>query len=237
MRMRRKRNLESRMEACGGLLIARGRPCLNLKEAAENFRATVDPEQVFGNRNPVELEVGCGNGGFLLEKARREPGVNFFAVEVCTNVILTAMERTMAAGLPNVRFLNIPAEILPCYLKEGSVRAVYLNFSTPLPEKSREKQRLTSMRFLEIYKKLLVRGGRVEQKTDSGEFFEYSLARFREAGFRVTEISRDLHRSAYAAQNIVTEYEAAFAAKGFPIFRAVAVLEDAAAATEVPDVV
>ncbi len=217
MRMRRKRNLEPRMEACADVLLCRGKPCKNLKEAAETFRALLDLHQIFGNDFPVELEVGCGNGGFLLEKATREPNVNFLAVELCTNVILTAMERVRAAGLKNIRFLNIPAEILECYIPENSIRTIYLNFSTPLPEKSREKQRLTSARFLAIYRKLLTEGGTIEQKTDSAEFFDYSLARYAEAGFAVNAITRDLHNSPYAEGNIVTEYEANFLLQGKPI--------------------
>ncbi len=211
------------MERCAAILLARGKPCPNLKEAAETYRALLDYAAVFGDRNPVELEVGCGNGGFLLEKAKREPQTNFLAVELCTNVVLTAMERTMAAGIPNVRFLNIPAEILACYLPEHSIGKIYLNFSTPLPEKSREKQRLTSQRFLEIYKTLLVPGGKIEQKTDSAEFFDYSLSQFEAAGFSVEEVTRDLHHSEYAQSNIVTEYEANFTAQGKPICRLVAV--------------
>lgn len=222
MRMRKKRNLEPRMEACAAILLARGKPCKNLKEAAENFRARVCYREAFGNDDPVELEVGCGNGGFIAEKAKRNPNVNYIAVELCSNVILTAMERIIKEGIPNVRFLNVPAEILPCYLPEGSVRAVYLNFSTPLPEKSRERQRLTSPRFLKIYRALLCDGGRIEQKTDSEPFFDYSLERYEENGFAVEEITRNLHASEYAQENIVTEYEAGFAAKGLPIFRAVA---------------
>ncbi len=213
------------MEQCAAILLARGKPCKNLKEAAENYRFLLDYGQIFGNDNPVELEVGCGNGGFVLEKAGREPQTNFLAVELCTNVILTAMERVMAANLPNVRFLNIPAEILACYIPEHSVRKIYLNFSTPLPEKSREKQRLTSPRFLEIYKTLLKNGGVIEQKTDSAEFFDYSLSQYRAAGFAVGEITRDLHNSEYAQANIVTEYEANFTSQGKPICRCIAVLE------------
>lgn len=210
------------MEACADILLARGKPCKNLKEAAEHYRALLDYKAVFENENPVELEIGCGNGGFILEKARRNPNVNYLAVELCTNVVLTAMERIRAAGLANVRFLNIPAEILQCYIPEGSVGKIYLNFSTPLPEKSREKQRLTSMRFLSIYRILLSEGGEIEQKTDSEAFFDYSLERYAEADFAVKDITRDLHNSPWAAENIVTEYEANFTAKGLPIFRAVA---------------
>lgn len=211
------------MDACSDVLIARGRPCLNLKEAAKRYRALLCLPEVFGNQNPVRLEVGCGNGGFVAEKAKREPQFNYVAVEVCSNVCLTAMERVQEEGIRNVGFLNIPAEILECYLPEGSIERIYLNFSTPLPEKSREKQRLTATRFLNIYKKLLREGGEIEQKTDSEPFFDYSLEQFRTNGFTVKDITRDLHNSEYVKNNIVTEYEHNFSQKGFPIFRAVAV--------------
>lgn len=223
MRMRRKRNLEPRLAACSSVLLVRGSPCLNLKEAAEHYRELFDLKEVFGNDNPVHLDVGCGNGKFVAEKALREPNVNFLALELCSNVCLTAMEHVLREGIPNVRFFNIPAEILPCYLSEGSVSRIYLNFSTPLPEKSREKQRLTSPRFLEIYKRLLLAGGEIEQKTDSEPFFDYSLEQFRACGFTVKDITRDLHNSEYAAANVVTEYEKNFTDRGLPIFRAVAV--------------
>ena len=220
MRMRKKRHFEPRMEACGELLLVRGRPCLNLKEAAQNYRALLDPEEVFGRRAPLELEIGCGNGGFLLEKARRHPEIDFFAVEISSNVALTAMERTRAAGFHNIRFLNIPAEILPCYVKERSISKIYLNFSTPLPAKNREKQRLTAPRFLHIYYDLLEEEGTIEQKTDSEPFFDYSLEQYAANGFEVVSLTRDLHHSEFAAENIITEYEGNFIAKGLPIFRA-----------------
>ena len=71
MRMRRKRNLEPRLEACSDILAARGVPMKDLKPAAEEYRALFDYEELFGNRNPVRLEIGCGNGGFVSEAARR----------------------------------------------------------------------------------------------------------------------------------------------------------------------
>ncbi len=220
--MRRKRNLLPRLEALQELLLVSGRPMLNLKEAAQNYRAVIDYEACFQRTAPVEVEIGCGNGGFILEKAKREPSVDFFAVEISSNVILAAMEKVKREQLKNVRFLNIPAEILPCYLPEESVETIYLNFSTPLPEKSREKQRLTSSRFLGIYQQLLKSGGKIVQKTDSEGFFDYSLARFEENGFKIESVTRDLVNSEFAKDNIVTEYEQSFLSKGQKIFRAVA---------------
>ena len=206
------------MQAGADLLLVRGAPCLNFREAEENFRALIDYSAVFGNDNPVELEVGCGNGGFIKELAKREPNTNFLCVEICDNVIVTAMERIREEGISNVRFLNIPAEILRCYLSEGSIRKIYLNFSTPLPEHSREKQRLTSPRFLTIYDALLEIGGSIFQKTDSEEFFDYSLNEMRRFGFRIDCVTRDLHHSEYAKDNIVTEYERGFLEQGKRIF-------------------
>lgn len=217
MRMHRKRNLEPRMEALSALLLARGKPCRNLKEAAENFRALLDYREIFGNGHPVELEIGCGNGAFVAQKAKRNPDINYLAVEVCSNVVVTAMEKVAGEQLENVRFLNIAAEILPCYIPSGSIEKIYLNFSTPLPEAGREKQRLTSARFLTIYRDLLKENGVIEQKTDSRPFFDYSLRTYRENGFEVTAYTCDLHASEYAADNIVTEYEKRFTDMGLPV--------------------
>lgn len=222
MRMRKKRNLELRMEACDELLLARGKPMQNLKQAAEEYRNLIDYRKIFGNEHSIRLEIGCGNGGFVLAMAQREPDVNFLAVELCSNVIITAMERLQREEIKNVRFLNIPAEILSCYIPKESIETIYLNFSTPLPEKSRERQRLTSPRFLRIYRDLLIDGGKIIQKTDSEEFFDYSLVQYEENGFVVGDITCDLHHSEWAAENVVTEYERHFLEQGKRIYRAVA---------------
>ena len=116
MRMRRKRNFDERMAACGDLLLAKGTAgILNMKEAAENYRALIDFSAAFGNGNPTELEIGCGKGGFIIETAKARPDTNFLALEKMSNVILTPMERVAAEGVFNVKFLNIRAECLPCY--------------------------------------------------------------------------------------------------------------------------
>lgn len=150
MRMRRKRNFDERMAACGDLLLAKGTAgILNMKEAAENYRALIDFSAAFGNGNPTELEIGCGKGGFIIETAKARPDTNFLALEKMSNVILTPMERVAAEGVFNVKFLNIRAECLPCYIPENSLDAIYLNFSTPLPKLGYATQRLTHRNFLE----------------------------------------------------------------------------------------
>ena len=223
MRMRKKRNFDARMQACGKLLLAKGaNGILNMKEAAENYRALVDFSAAFGNENPVCLEIGCGKGGFVMELAKQNPNVNYLALEKMSNVILTPMEAVMKEGVENVRFLNIRAECLPCYIPEGSLDVIYLNFSTPLPKLGYANQRLTHRGFLEVYKKLLKKGGKIIQKTDDRDFFMFSLSEYQACGFALQEVSFNLHEHGNPEGNIVTEYENKWVQRGLPIHRVVA---------------
>ncbi len=228
MRMRKKRNFDARMAACGDLLLAHGaNGILNMKEAAENYRALIDYEVVFGAERaklPVALEIGCGKGGFVIALAEREKEVNYLALEKMSNVILTPMEEVKRLGLDNVRFLNIRAECLPCYIPEQSLDVIYLNFSTPLPKLGYATQRLTHRGFLETYKKLLKKGGKIVQKTDDRDFFEFSLEEYRACGFTLDEVSYNLHENGNPEWNIVTEYEQKWVDRGLPIHRVIAKL-------------
>ena len=220
MRMRKKRNFEARMLSCDDLLLAHGaNGILNMKEAAENFRALVDFQKEFKNNQPVALEIGCGKGGFVIELAKKQPNVNFLALEKMSNVILTPMEEVKKQGVENIRFLNIRAECLPCYIPEGSLDAIYLNFSTPLPKLGYASQRLTHRNFLEKYKKLLKKGGVIYQKTDDRDFFEFSLEEYKACGFELSEVSYNLHKNGNPEWNIVTEYEQKWVERGLPIHR------------------
>ena len=229
MRMRKKRNFEARMEACGDLLLAKGaNGILNMKEAAENYRALVEYTTVFGEERkdlPVALEIGCGKGGFVIELAKRQPDVNFIALEKMSNVILTPLEEVKKQGLENIRFLNIRAECIPCYIPENSLDVIYLNFSTPLPKLGYATQRLTHRNFLEVYKKLLKKGGRIIQKTDDRDFFDFSLEEYQAVGLKLENVSYNLHENGNPDWNIVTEYEATWVERGLPIHRVEAVFE------------
>ena len=229
MRMRKKRNFEARMEACGDLLLAKGaNGILNMKEAAESYRALVDYTTVFGEERkdlPVALEIGCGKGGFVIELAKRQQEVNFIALEKMSNVILTPLEEVKKQGVDNVRFLNIRAECIPCYIPENSLDIIYLNFSTPLPKLGYATQRLTHRNFLEVYKKLLKKGGRIIQKTDDRDFFDFSLEEYQAVGLKLENVTYNLHENGNPEWNIVTEYEAKWVERGLPIHRVEAVFE------------
>ena len=211
MRIRRKKHLEERVSQASDVLIVADMDIKNVNIAIEN-KQYFDYQKLFGNNNPVEMEIGCGKGSFIVQKAKQNPNVNFIAVELLQNIIIMACELTKKEGLTNIRFFNSGAEYLPRYIKENSIRNIYLNFSPPFPKIGSESHRLTSDNFVKAYKSFLITGGAVFQKTDDREFFEYSFEKFVEHGFSVEEITDKIKSG--EINNIETEYEIMFKNKG-----------------------
>ena len=143
-------------------------------------------------------------------------------MERVSDVLLLAAEKIKAEEANNVRFIVGDAKDLLTYFPPFSVSRIYLNFSDPWPKSGYAKRRLTYRSFLEIYKQILVPNGEIVMKTDNINLFEFSLEEFTVAGFKLKEITRDLHNSEWNAENIVTEYERNFSEKGFSINRVVA---------------
>ena len=216
MRMRKKKHLEERLADCNNILTLRSDDC-NFLTAIEK-KEYIDTEALFGNSNPVVLEVGCGKGGFACELAKREPNINILALEKCANVVVIAAENAEKNNLTNLRFLHVGAEYLEKYLKPESIERIYLNFSCPYPKRAYENHRLTNPRFLKSYEALLKKGAEIHQKTDNMHFFEYSIEQLTGYGFALKNISLDLHNSDFEG-NIETEYEHRFASQGMPIYR------------------
>lgn len=216
MRMRKKRNLESRIEACGAVNLGWLQDYAS-EMRGENVPEIITSEKVFGNSNPIHLEIGCGKGQFAEEIAKRNPDINYIAVEQNVNVLVTAMERTRDSGTPNLKYLMGMAEYLEKVFEPGSVQCIYLNFSCPFPKNAYAKHRLTHQRFLDIYRNILAPDGVIYQKTDNAPFFEFSLNSYCDNGFRMRNITFDLHNSKIEG-NIITEYEAKFSSMGFPIY-------------------
>lgn len=217
MRMRHKKNLETRLENAGEYLITLRSDSLNFNDA-KNEKHLIDLEELFGNNNPVYLEVGGGKGQFACTFAQQNPEVNMLCVEKISDVIVLACEKAQAMGLKNVKFASCAAEYLEAFLPPKSFEAIFLNFSCPFPKKSYAAHRLTHERFLNIYKPLLKDGAPICQKTDNMHFFEYSIEQFSKCGYEISNVSLDLHNSDFEG-NIVTEYESRFVSQGMPIYR------------------
>lgn len=212
MRMRRKKHREERIERCSDLLIE------DISKYGNNLNA------VFGNDNPLRIEIGCGKGKFITETAAKNPDINFIAVEKCLDVLVLALEKVKAAGLKNVRFMAGDASLLAELDEKTKCEIIYINFCDPWKKSGYAKRRLTHENFLEIYKKLMVKGGAIHLKTDNQKLFEFSLNSFSDFGLRLKNITFDLHSSDFEG-NVMTEYETNFTNLGLQIFRCEAVFE------------
>lgn len=213
MRMRRKKNRIPRMERCAA--IQEKHPY----DMRGRWRERLTPEC------PLYLEVGCGKGTFTVETAAAHPEVLFVAVERVPDCLLLAMEKVMARGLNNVVFVCDDAARLEEMFAPGEVDRMYLNFCDPWPSKKHAKRRLTYETFLLSYRKFLKEGGSIEFKTDNRPLFDFSLTQFNRTGYRLSEVTHDLHRE--RDDVIQTDYEARFVAEGVKINRCVATKEPA----------
>ena len=179
--------------------------------------------EVFGNTNPVRIEIGMGKGDFLMELARRNPDINYVGIEKMSSVLIRAIQKHEKEELPNIRFIRMDAEYIADVFAEGEVDRIYLNFSDPWPKDRHAKRRLTSVQFLSRYEKIVKEGALVEFKTDNTDFFEFSLAQVEEAGWELLGVTRDLHNDAELCEgNIMTEYEKKFSENGQNICKLIA---------------
>jgi len=178
----------------------------------------------FGNANPVRAEIGCGRGRFIVSMAAAEPDVNFIAVERDEKVIVTGARAARERGL-NIAFLSGDAGGLAGWFAPAEVDTLFINFCDPWPNKNKwAKRRLTHHNYLGIYKTILKPGGGLHFKTDNPGLFEFSLNELCGGGWRLKNITFDLHNAKNlpelpADARIMTEYEEKYAARGLPIYR------------------
>lgn len=172
--------------------------------------------EVFNNNNnPIEIEIGTGKGNFIIEKAMQNPNVNFIGIEKYDSVIVRAVEK-IPKELDNLKLIRMNAiDIDKIFDKE--ISKIYLNFSDPWPKKRHSLRRLTSKVFLEKYENIFQNEKNIYQKTDNQNLFEYSIINLTKYGYKIENISLDLHNSEIEG-NIETEYEKRFSQKGNPIY-------------------
>lgn len=209
MRMRNKKHRDERLAACGHLLLEA--PSAPIVSSADVF---------CGDAAPLWLEIGCGKGDFAVGMAEKHPEARLVAFERVSNVMVVAVEKANAASESrpdNLRFAVADAANLSVWFADGSLDAIYLNFSDPWPKKGYAKRRLTHRGFLETYFRLLKKGGRLCFKTDNVGLFDFTLEELEALGKTPEFVTRDLHNSEANEGNVMTEYERNFSEKGFPI--------------------
>ena len=206
MRMRKKKNAETRLASCERFL-------LNVGESSIER-----PAELFGMTGaPLFLEIGAGKGAFACEMARRNPDAAYIAMERVTDCVVIAAERAASSEygeLTNLRFLIDTADNLMRLFGKNSVDRIFLNFSDPWSKKGYAKRRLTHRRYLAVYMNLLKDGGVLRFKTDNDALFDFSLEETEAMGLKCRIVTRDLHASEWMADNVMTEYETNFASQG-----------------------
>ena len=192
------------------------------KHGAERLAAVSEffiDKPVLDPNKKTFLEIGCGKGKFIIENAEKNPNINYIAVEKVSDVILLAAEKAKDRELKNIKFMICDAKGLTESFEPHSVDLIYLNFSDPWPKAGHYKRRLTYKAFLDVYRQILKEDGAIFFKTDNSGLFEFSLEQFTEDGWRLENVTYDLHNSEFAEDNIMTEYEKNFSEKGFNIHR------------------
>ena len=205
MRMRRMKNLEPRMEACGDYRIA---------EPASYKGKWRD---LMPGCSALWVEVGCGKGKFTAETAQANPNVLLIAVERCREAMVVAMEKAKGMGLKNVFFIDMDVAKIEEIFDGGEMDRLFINFPDPWPRKKNAKRRLTHRGFLDKYCRTVREGGEIHFKTDNAPLFEFSVEEFAACGLQVNNLTRDLHAGGIVG--IMTGYEEKFHSLGTPINR------------------
>src|SRR5690554_4516700 len=136
---------------------------------AQNYKGKW--RDLFGNNNPIHLEVGIGRGSFLKKFAVKHPEINYIGIETKEEVMLYGVKESHEEDLKNIKFIWQNAVDLKDFFEKGEVDRIYLNFSDPWPKKRHSKRRLTADSFLNMYRDVLVDKGEVHFKTDHEELF------------------------------------------------------------------
>ncbi len=138
---------------------------------AETLAMPADWESVFGNGQPLALEIGCGIGDFIAQTASEQPERNFIAIDFYNKGCWKTCRRIDKAGLTNVRVLRVEArQFIVERIPKGSLAAVYINCPDPWPKKKHRKRRLVNRQFMEFIRDYLAPGADFYFATDFDDY-------------------------------------------------------------------
>lgn len=171
----------------------------------------------FNNNNPLVVELACGRGEFTVGLGREFRYQNFVGVDIKGSRIWKGSTIAIAEGIENVAFLRTQIEVLDKFFAENEISELWITFPDPFPRDGDEKRRLTSPRFLEMYKPILRKDGLIHFKTDNSGLFDYSLELFQSReDIEVLMYTHDFYASEWKDDHlgIQTRYEKIFSEKG-----------------------
>lgn len=158
---------------------------------------------IFGNNNPIVVELACGKGEYTTALAEKTPNKNFIGIDIKGDRIWKGATRAQDGELRNVRFLRCFIDHLGDFFSDGEISELWITFPDPYLKKSNAKKRLTSPKFLEIYRKVAARDAVVHLKTDSNPLFKFTNEVLNDQSLRVINRIDDV----YAASDIRDELQ------------------------------
>ena len=171
---------------------------------------------VFGNRNPIVLELGCGRGEYTVGLAERYPEKNFIGIDIKGARMWAGAKQAKSKGLPNAAFLRTNIEMLPYFFTQDEVAEIWITF--PDPQMKKATKRLTSTYFMARYRLVLRDGGLVHLKTDSPFLYTYTREMLRVNNLPVNADLMDLYAGeAPIDLDIRTHYEQQWLDRGLTI--------------------
>lgn len=149
--------------------------------------------EVFGNSNPVVVELACGKGDYTTALAEKNPANNYIGIDIKGDRIWKGARRAMDKNLENVRFLRCYIDHLDNFFAKNEISEFWITFPDPYLKKSKEKKRLTSPGFLSIYRKVAIDDAIIHLKTDSTPLFRFTEAVIEQQGLRILNYYDDLY--------------------------------------------
>lgn len=172
---------------------------------------------LFGNKNPICIELGMGRGNFIINMAKSNPNINYIGIELNESQIATAAQKLVNQNIPNLKLINMDAMKLDTVFGK-EVNTIYLTFSEPWPKKRDEKKRFTHSTYLKLYDKIFKKNKHIILKTDNKILFAYSLETLSQYWYSFNRVSLDLHHDENPIPNIMTDFEKKYFEEGRPIY-------------------
>ena len=173
--------------------------------------------KLFGNNNPICIELGMGRGSFIIEMAKKHNNINYIGIELDKNQIATALDNVKNTNLNNIKMIEMDANnLLDVFGKE--IDTIYLTFSEPWPKKQDEKKRFTSMNYLKLYDRVFKKNKHIILKTDNKILFQSSLENMSNYWYVFNIVSMDLHNDERNIENVFTDFERQYFKEHRPIY-------------------
>ncbi|HKK58006.1 MAG TPA: tRNA (guanosine(46)-N7)-methyltransferase TrmB [Salinivirga sp.] len=169
-------------------------------------------KEIFGNNNPLVLELGCGKGEYAVNLAKKHPEKNFLGIDIKGARIWKGAKISDQEQIKNVYFLRTRIEFLDHFFATNEVSEIWITFPDPQRKKRRRKKRMTHTSFLSMYQKIMKNEGKIHLKTDSMFLYRYTKKVLESNNLKILADTGNLYKSPIYKDELTikTHYEALY---------------------------